>query len=142
MLRTNRGLCKYIFLSLITFGIYGLVVKCHISEEINQVASRRDGKHTMHYALIFFLLTGVTCGIAPLVWFHKLSNRISDELLFRRIDYSFSADTFWGWYFFGSLIIVGPFIYFHKLLKAMNLINGAYNTRMNAAALADEARGV
>lgn len=96
MLRTNRGLCKYIFLSLITFGI------------------------------------------APLVWFHKLSNRIGDELLFRRIDYSFSADSFWGWYFFGSLIIVGPFIYFHKLLKAMNLINGAYNTRMNAAALAGE----
>ena len=50
MLRTNHGLAKFIFLSLLTFGIYGLVVLCHISEEINQVATPRDGKKTMHYA--------------------------------------------------------------------------------------------
>ena len=127
MLRTNRGLAKFIFLSLLTFGIYGLVVLCHISEEINQVATPRDGKKTMHYAWIFFLLTSITLGIAQLVWYHKLSNRLGDELMARGINYSISAGTYWGWNIFGSLILVGPFIYYYKFFKSMNLINASYN---------------
>ncbi len=139
MLRTNRGLAKFILLSLVTFGIYGIVVLCHISEEINQVASPRDGKKTMHYAWIFFLLTAITFGIAPLVWFHKLSNRIGDELKARKLPYEFSAGTYWGWCILGVLIIIGPFVYYHKLFKAMNLINGDYNVKgLNIAAPAAE----
>ncbi|MBP5636631.1 MAG: DUF4234 domain-containing protein [Bacteroidales bacterium] len=129
MLRTNRSLAKYFFLSLITFGIYGLVVLCHISEDINIVATPRDGKKTMHYLWIFFILTGLTLGIAPLVWFHRLSNRIGNELVAREIDYHFSAGTYWGWNILGALIIIGPFVYTYKLMKAMNLINASYNQR-------------
>lgn len=132
MLRTNRSLAKYFFLSLITFGIYGLVVLCHISEDINIVATPRDGKKTMHYLWIFFILTGLTLGIAPLVWFHRLSNRIGNELVAREIDYRFSAGTFWGWNILGALIIIGPFVYIHKLMKAMNLVNTSYNQRQAA----------
>lgn len=132
MLRTNRSLAKYFFLSLITFGIYGLVVLCHISEDINIVATPRDGKKTMHYLWIFFILTGLTLGIAPLVWFHRLSNRIGNELVAREIDYRFSAGTFWGWKILGTLIIIGPFVYIHKLMKAMNLVNTSYNQRQAA----------
>ncbi len=135
MLRTNRGLAKFIFLSLLTFGIYGLVVLCHISEEINQVATPRDGKKTMHYAWIFFLLTGITLGIAQLVWYHKLSNRLGEELMARRINYSISAGTYWGWNIFGSLILVGPFIYYYKFFKSMNLINASYNQEHGVASV-------
>ena len=39
-LATRRGLVKYLLLSLITLGIYGLVTMCKISGEINIVASR------------------------------------------------------------------------------------------------------
>ena len=52
MLTTNRGMVKFFLLSLITFNIYGIVVMSMISSEINQIASPRDGKHTMHYCLI------------------------------------------------------------------------------------------
>ena len=55
-LKTNRGLLKYILLSFITFGIYGIVVMSSISNDINIVASRYDGKKTMHYCLLFFLV--------------------------------------------------------------------------------------
>ena len=44
-LRTNRGLAKYFFLSFITLGIYGIVVNCNISNEINQVASQIGRAH-------------------------------------------------------------------------------------------------
>lgn len=127
MLRTNRSLLKYILLSIITFGIYGLVVMCHISKEINTIASPRDGKHTMHFLLVI-LLSVITLGIVPLVWYHRISNRIGDELAARQLDYKFSASDFWLWNILGSIIVVGPFVYLHKLFTAMNKINADYNT--------------
>ena len=36
-LKTNKSLLKYIFLSLITFGIYGLVVMSAVSNDVNIV---------------------------------------------------------------------------------------------------------
>ena len=133
MLRTNRGLAKFFFLSLITFGIYGLVVMSHLSEEINQVATPRDGKKTMHFLLMFFLLSPITLGIFGLIWYHKFSARIGEELTARGINYSFSAGTFWGWGFFGALLLgIGPLIYIHKLCKSMNLINDSYNKQLAA----------
>ena len=126
-LKTNRGLIKFILLSAITFGIYGLVVMSALSTDINTIASRYDGKKTMHYCLIFFLLTGRTFGIAPIVWYHKLSARMGNELKRRGIAYSFGAGSFWGWNVLGSLIGIGPLVYTHKLLKAMNLLCENYN---------------
>ena len=128
-LKTNKGLAKYIFLSMITFGIYGLVVLSSVGNDINTVASRYDGKKTMHYCLLAFLVAPITFGIAPFVWFHKISNRIGNELKRRNISYSFSCSDFWLWNIIGSLIIVGPFIYFHKLFKATNLMCADYNAK-------------
>ena len=128
-LRTNRGLLKMILLSLITFGIYGLVVWCHLSEEINTVASRYDGKKTMHFLIVFLLLGGITLGIAPLVWIHRYCSRLGNEVTRRGIDYRFGAGTFWGWGVLGSLLLgIGPLVFCHKLLKAANLMNESYNT--------------
>ena len=131
MFNTNRGLLKYLLLCLITFSIYGIVVLCHITEEINVTASPRDGKHTMHFLWIALLFSWLTCGIVPLIWYHRLSNRIGSELIARGSTYEFGAADFWLWSILGSLIIVGPFIYVHKLLKSMNIINAAYKSTTN-----------
>lgn len=127
-LNTNRGLLKYILLSAITFGIYGLVVMSTISTDINTIASKYDGRKTMHYCLMAFIFSWLTLGIAPLVWYHNISDRIGNELKRRCIAYSFGAGSFWGWNILGSFIGVGPFIYMYKLFKAMNLISMHYNT--------------
>lgn len=126
-LKTNKGLLKTILLSLITFGIYALVVMSAVSNDINIVASRYDGKKTMHYCLLTFLINPITCGIAGIVWYHKISNRIGAELKRRGVNYKLSASDYWLWNVLGSLIVVGPFIYLHKLLKATNLMNEHYN---------------
>ncbi len=126
-LKTNRGLLKTILLSLITFGIYPLVVYSGISSDINQIASAHDGKKTMHYCLLVFLVAPLTLGIGSLVWCHRISARIGAELARRGISYSFSAMTFWGWNILGALIGVGPLVYIHKLMKAMNLLCADYN---------------
>lgn len=126
-LKTNRGLLKFILLSIITFGIYGLVVMSSVSTDINTIASRYDGKKTMHYCLVVFIFAGLTLGIVPLVWYHKISNRIGNELDRRGINYKFGAGSFWGWNILGAFIVVGPLVYTHKLLKAMNLLSEHYN---------------
>ena len=126
-LKTNRGLLKYILLSLITGGIYGLFVMSGISSDINLIASKHDGKKTMHYCLLFFIFSWLTLGIAPIVWYHRISARIGNELNRRGISYSFGAGSFWGWNVLGSLIGIGPLVYTHKLLKAMNLLCKDYN---------------
>ncbi len=126
-LKTNRGLLKYILLGLITFGIYPLIVMSGISSDINVIASKYDGKKTMHFCLLAFIFSWLTLGIAPIVWYHRISARIGKELSRRGIGYSFGAGSFWGWNVLGSLIGVGPFIYLHKLCKAMNKLAADYN---------------
>ena len=81
----------------------------------------------MHFCLLFFLIGPITLGIADIVWFHRISNRIGNELKRRQIAYSFSASDYWLWNVLGAVIIVGPFIYLHKLFKAMNMLSENYN---------------
>ena len=128
-LRTHRSMLKYILLSLITLGIYGIVVMSHISSEINYIATKYDNRRTVHYCLVYFLLSWLTLGIYPLIWYSNLCSRMGGELVRRNLPYSFGAGHFWGWYFLGSLILIGPFVFYHKFFKAMNMLCEDYNAR-------------
>lgn len=126
-LDTNRGFWKFLLLSIITLGIYGIVVMTKIGNDVNTVASSHDGKKTMNYCLVVFVFSWLTLGIVPLIWSHRISNRIGAELTRRGVANDFSAKTFWLWGILGALIIVGPFIYTSKLLKSMNALCENYN---------------
>ena len=127
-LKTDRSLLLDILLSMVTLGIYDIVLMSGISTDINEIAGRYDGKKTTHYCLMFFLLNGLTLGIYGLVWYHGLSERVGNELRRRGIFYDFGSGTYWGWGFFGALLCgIGPLVYKHKLFHAMNLLSGHYN---------------
>ncbi len=126
-LKTNKGLVKTILLSFITLGIYPLVVMSSVSSDVNIVASRYDGKKTMHYCLLFFIVAPITLGIGSIVWYHRISARIGAELKRRGVAYNFGASSYWLWNVLGSLIAIGPLVYLHKLFKATNLMNADYN---------------
>ena len=125
-LPTCRGLGKMFFLGLLTLDIYPTVIWSRIVTELNLVASRYDGKRTMPY-FAMYLLAPLTLGIYPLVWMHKFCGRIRRELDRRTIGWGFGPRTFWLWGVLGSLILVGPFIFCHKLMVAMNKLNADYN---------------
>ena len=127
-LSTSRGLLKYIFLGLITFGIYDVWQLYEISEDIDTIATKHDGNKTMNFILMMEL-SPLTLFILMFVWYHHLCNRIGKELIARGIDYNISAKTYWLWNILGSLIIVGPFIFIHKLMKAMNLLSADFNAK-------------
>lgn len=126
-MKTNRSLLKLILLSIITLGIYSIVFYSGISSDINTICSRYDGKKTMHFCLLLFVIGPITLGVAYFVWLHRISNRIGNELKRRSISYDISASDFWLWGVLGSFIIVGPFIYVHKLAKASNMVAEHYN---------------
>lgn len=125
-LKTNRGLVKLFLLTLVTFGIYPLFFYNRIAKDVNTICAR-DGKKTMNYWLLSLIVAPLTCGIGALVWCHRISNRIGDELTRRNIGYSFNAGTFWIWNILGSFIAIGPLVYIYKLCKAMNLLATSYN---------------
>lgn len=125
--KTNKGLLKTILLSLITFGIYPLVVMSVVSDDVNIIASRYDGKKTMHFCLMSFIVAPITLGIGGIVWYHRISERIGNELRRRGVAYNFGASTYWLWNVLGSLIGIGPLVYLHKLFKATNLMCEDYN---------------
>ena len=128
LLKTDRSVWKFILFSIITCGIYPFIFFSGISDDINQIATGRDHKKTLHYCLMAFILSPLTCGIYAFVWWHMISDRIGEETRARGIYTDFSATTFWLWYVVGSLVCgLGPLVYVHMLCKTMNQLNTNYN---------------
>lgn len=127
MLKTNRSLVKFILFSLITFGIYSLFFMNFIRKDVNIICSPFDGKKTMNFFLLFFVISPLTAEIAFFVWFHRISNRIWNELKARGFQYEFSSSAFWWWGILGTLILVDPFVYLYRMFHSMNLICESYN---------------
>lgn len=127
--KTNRSLLKFILLGFITFGIYDIVVLTESTNALNRIASKHDGKKTTNYCLVFFLFGWMSFGVAWFIWYHTISNRIGGELQRRGLDRMLSASDYWLWNILGSIIIVGPFIYMYKFMKAMNALCEDYNMK-------------
>ncbi len=126
-LKTDRSFIKTLLLSLVTFGIYALICYGHVADDVNLVCSRYDGRKSMNYYLLVFLVGPITLEIATIVWMHNLCDRIGNELKRRRINYDFGAKDFWLWGVLGSLIVVGPFIFAHKFFQSVNKMNESFN---------------
>ena len=83
----------------------------------------------MHYCLMLFVFTPITGTVAAFLWSHRLCSRVGRELRRRGLPYRFGAGSFWGWNILGTLLLVGPFVFVHKLMTAMNLLCADYNAR-------------
>ena len=125
-LETNRSMWKLMILSLLTFGLYSILFFIPFSFDLDKAAPKRDRSKTMNF-LWAYLLSLLTFSLVIDIWHYGIASRVSDALEERKIDYNFSTADFWLWFLLGSLILVGPFVYFHKLCKAMNLICQNYN---------------
>ena len=128
VLKTNRRMWKLMLFNILTLGIYSILFFIPFSFDIDKAAPKRDGSKTFNY-LFAYVLAMVTGNIAMFVWFFHITQRIEDALAQRGIEYSLSMGDFWGWYVLGSFILVGPFVYFHKLCTAMNLLCADFNER-------------
>ena len=128
VLQTNRSVWKLIILDFLTLGIYSIFFFIPFSFDIDKVAPRRDGGRTFNY-LFAYILALFTAKIALFCWFHQITERVEQALTERNIDYDLSIGHFWGWYVLGSYILVGPYVYYYKLCKAMNLLCEDFNEK-------------
>lgn len=120
--KNKLSFVKFILLSLITFGLYGVYVYAKMGDVLNLAASRADGQKTMNFWLLFLLVSPITLGIGGLVWHHKFCARLGRELERRNLNQKISAATYWLWGVLGIVIVVGPFVYTYKLIQAVNAL--------------------
>lgn len=129
-IKSDRDTLSFILFGIITFGIYDIVVLTQISKDINRITANKEntswlGKSWPYY--LIFILDFITVGFASLIWFENLTAKIGIELKNRNLPFEFSTKTFWGWFFFGRLILIGPFVYFYKLINGLNTLVADYN---------------
>lgn len=124
-LNDNRGLLKFMLLSIFTLGIYSFYFFYIAAKEIN-VACKEDGGNTFGFA-ITFLLGMFTGGLFYVIWYVLLMDRMNNFLQSKGEEQRLSAVGFLLWDTVGVLIIVGPFVAMHKLLHTMNDVTSIYN---------------
>ena len=125
-LETNRSMWKLMLLHYLTCGIYSIIFFIPFSFDLDKVAPKNDRSKTMNY-LFAYILALFTFSIVLVIWHYHIAERVEEALAQRDISYDFGTHTFWKWYILGSFILIGPFVYFHKLCKAMNLLCEHYN---------------
>lgn len=126
LLKTNRSLIAYIFLSAITCGIYGLLFFDELSRAANTICEG-DGEHTPGL-LKYILFTLLTCGIYTFVWDYKLGNRLAANAPRYNQHISETGSTILMWRIFGVLLCgIGVFVAFHIELKNLNMLSTEYN---------------
>ncbi len=122
----KRSIALFVFLSIITFGIYGVVMICIMSKEINQICEG-DGKHTIFY-LIPWLVSPFTLFIWPIIWFYQAMERLCDNAYRYGVTVKHSGGEYILWTVVGSLIGIGPIValcYFVSDVNAFANVAGA-----------------
>ena len=122
----NRSMWKLLLLTPLTLGLYAIFFFIPFSFDLDKAAPTPDRSRTPNY-LWAYLLSLFTFAIVLDLWYYHVTARMESALEEQNIDYTFSRRDFWLWYILGSLILLGPLVYFYKLCKAMNLLCARYN---------------
>ena len=126
MLMTNRSLLSYIFLTIITLGIYSWFFIYSIARDVN-TACNNDGQKTSGL-VAYILLSFITCGIYPIIWEYNLGNRLADNARRYGMNFQENGTSVLMWHIFGILICgIGPFVAMNILINNTNRICDAYN---------------
>lgn len=122
----QRSLAKYILLTIVTFGIYGLVFMHGYIRDINTVCAG-DGKETPGLLKVI-LLSIITCGIYTLIWYYNVGNRLQENAPRYGLTFSENGTTVLLWMVVGSLLCgIGSFVAMNILIKNLNTLGSAYN---------------
>lgn len=124
-MKENRSLLVYILLSIITFGIYSLWFYYAYARDMNIVCAG-DGKKTGGLLAIIFL-SMITFGIYGIVWTYKVGDRIFENCTRKGIKAPCSGGSLLCWNILGSMIVIGPLVAMHKMIKGLNLLCAHYN---------------
>lgn len=130
MITTNRGLVKYILLSLLTFGIYGLWFVHGVAKDAN-IICYGDGKKTAGLIKVI-LLSIITCGVYSYFWHYNIGNRLAENAIRYGLEFSENGTTILIWMIVGMITFgIGNFVVISILSKNMNLLAIEHNEKNN-----------
>lgn len=125
MVKNNRGLGKWILLSIITCGIYNFFFIHSLAKDVNEICEG-DGENTAGL-LKLILLSFVTCGIYSYIWYYKLGNRLAANAPKYGLNFTENGTTVLLWQLFGSMLCgIGPFVAMNIIIKNTNQLATAY----------------
>lgn len=123
----HRDFLVMVLLTIITFGIYGIIFWYSYSDDMNKVCSG-DGKETKNY-LIVILLSIITCGIYYWIWVYHLGNRLRENAPRYGLTFNEDGTTILLWMLLGSLLCgLGTLYAQYLLVRNMNSIADSYNS--------------
>ena len=120
----KRKTGKYIFLNIITLGIYGLFFWTKWTNDLNKVCDG-DDKESGHYILVF-LLDIFSFGIYTLVWNYQMAERMYQKAK----DYNVTLKHGGMFVMFWKIV---PFVSSVYKIKYLNKLAVAYNTTIEPA---------
>lgn len=125
-MKTNRGLVKYILLTIITCGIYAIYFEYTFARDMNIVCAG-DGKKTRG-VLAQVIFSALTLGVYSLFWLYGVGERINSNSLQRNVQPRCTGGSLLLWYIVGALLFgVGPFVALYKRIHGLNDLCEAYN---------------
>lgn len=132
MLDENRSLLKYMLLSFITCGIYGIYYMYRMTEDINEVCGD-DGEDSPNYIAVL-LLSLITCGIYQWYWIYKQANRMYNAAEHYGVRIDETGTTILLWMLLGSLLcFFGTFYSWYLMFRNLNKLTHEYNERNNVS---------
>jgi len=128
----KRGLGSFVFLGIITGGIYMHWRIYRLAKDVNAICEG-DGKKTAGLIKLI-LLSGITFGIYFEIWLYMLGDRLWSNARKYDLEIKESGGTVLLWSLPGVLLFgIGPFIAWHILFKNTNELADAYNKRGGSA---------
>ena len=118
---------KYLFLSFITCGIYGIYVFWGVVNDINEICNK-DGKKSPNYILVL-LLSLLTCGIYGLYWWYIQGERLYKAAEKYGIDVREKGSTMLLWQILNCTFMpgIGALVAVYIMFDNMNQIALVYN---------------
>ncbi len=123
----QRSFLGLLFLSMITFGIYGIAWYYLMSRDINTVVGE-DGKSVdPGLALVLAIFT---FGIYPIIWLYIEGDRMKAAGDTKGANIKDSGVTYLLWMLLGSLIVIGPIVALVKFINNYNTLVVLYNAKL------------
>ena len=123
--KRDRSFIAYLFLTVITLGIYSLFFWHKYIKDLNTVCNDGDDSPNI---ILLLLLSCITFGIYYYYWMYKQSNRIKEAAPKYNVEITQDGTSVLLWsvittFFFGVGIILGEYFMIANLNKITNKLN-------------------
>ena len=126
--QTDRSLFLYIFLTIVTCGIYSWIFIYKLAKDTNEICFD-DGETTPGLgAMILYSI--LTCGFYSFYWMYKIQNRYQVAGMKYGVPVVENGTSLLMWYLCGSLFCgLGHYVAMHIVITTANKLAVAHNAK-------------